>query len=272
MIKNIAKLIIISLLITSCGKSNKIECNQLIANSREILSSSISLTPVWSIQGIPMENFLGNSLIASDNDSIFIASSACDRVFALDWDNGDILWTSPQSIANNISRLQPSHITLDTNRNRLYISATRRLFALDSLSGNVLWTNTSTELRHNGHRTILDEEGNVFFEEHNIFLIDPSTGNLTLATSDFLPVINDFQINSQNNIISNIVIHNNVIYFLDTSATLHIQNIDSDVLQTIQFDLSQYVQLDASWITVKENYIALYFQDTDILSVYEWSN
>lgn len=271
---------IILLLITSCINNNdRAECNNVTASPREIIDSNISLTPLWSITGLPIENFFGNSLIESNNEVIFIASSACDAVFAINWIDGDVFWTTSQSIGNNISRLQPWNITLDIPRNRIYVSAKRRLFAVDAQSGAIIWINGVQELERNSHSVILDENGSLFVEANGDWSINPETGELTPTSLDFESSNLISEILSENIIVSNVISNDETMYFLDSSGTLHIQEIDAQIFHTIQFEPPQNNEvvfesggIGGSWIAVNGNYIAIYFQDTDILSVYEVIN
>lgn len=70
---------------------------------------------------------------------------------------------------------------------------------------------------------------------------------------------------------SNPFLSGDIIYILDSSANLRLLNLsDGTEMGNIQFEAPQNpTKIEDSWIAVSDNIVAIYFQDTEILSVLE---
>jgi hypothetical protein len=255
------------------------DCTATSTSPRAILSSTTSYRDLWSISGIPIENFSDKKLMVNNQTMLVVVSRGCNFVIAFDLLTGNVEWKSEELP-------QPRNIELDIPRERAYISSTQNITAISLLDGSILWTNNSSDFIRNDHSVVLRSDGQVTVSANGYWFIDPSTGILSSNPISFdentiseyqssNPIVSDLLKSVQFTPISNVVEHNDNIYVLDSSASLHIFS-ESFGDQLIAFTAPLPTELlyepegiGGSWVAVDDQIVAIYFQDSDVLSVYQ---
>ena len=259
--------------------------------SREILESDIQLESLWSISGIPIENFESKDLMVSMSGSVIVASTGCDTVISFDGASGELNWKhlpiNPEDKFKYGDLHQPRNITLDISRQAIYVSATNEIKAISVDDGSMIWSNVSDNFERNAHSVVIDEEGQLTVSAKGSWYINPDTGELSdypinSVPDDIQHTIDSIAMTIVDEIddyypISNIVSTNELVFVLDELARLHVIDKDSSVeTHTIRFAMPEKTELlyepgaiGGSWIAFDNNVIVIYFQDTDVLSAYQ---
>ena len=145
----------------------------------------------------------------------------------------------------------------------LYISrdSGRMISAIDYPSNEVLWSFSSNSIE-----CCLDEHV-VFTAQQVIVRIG---GTLYVFDKDTGEV--EWLVESPS-IASNPFISEDIVFILDSTANLRLLNLsDGTEIGNIQFEVPHDPdEVEGSWIAISDNYVAIYFQDTKILSVMEVS-
>jgi hypothetical protein len=281
--------LIIALVVYTLINSNKPtpfeKCKDDLVSTatRKVESSSIPVEAIWGLSGLKIENVSPdkNLLMYSTPSFIVTASMGCNSVMALTWDAGKNVWRT--------EIIDPSNLTLDGARNRVYVSGREHITALSITDGKRLWQNASDNFVRNAHRVLVRGDGQVTVKANGDWFIDSTDGKLYEnpvelgdSETDYRPTIDTHVLDivdsiSSYTVISNAVQANKLIYVLDADAQLHIIDREAGAeVGYIQFQRPEKKQLlyspgaiGGSWLAVDNNRVAIYFQDTDTLSVYQ---
>jgi len=257
---------------------------------RNIIETDIQVQGLWSLSGVPLENFDSKQLMTSISGTVIVASTGCNSVMAIDVKSGDINWThlpaQPDRKYKYGDLHQPRNLTLDIVNDAVYVSATNEIRAISVDDGGIIWANISDNFERNAHSVVIDENGQVTVSARGIWYIDPQTGALSdtpielparakpsidLQAVEIVSQVDDYYP------ISNIVTTDKYILLLDELARLNIldRNLSEEVY-TIQFAEPEKTELlyepgaiGGSWIALEDNVLVIYFQDTDVMSAYQ---
>jgi hypothetical protein len=270
-----------------------LDCNIEKSPIRPIIQSSIPLEALWGVKGVKLENFEQSLPMVSTPELLITAREGCDEVTAFYLKTGDVAWKMEQDDPeqkrfNAIN--DPDNLALDDARQQIYVSGLDEIRAVSVENGSTIWRNASNAFSRNAHYVVIQNNGQLTVEANHNWYIDPASGNLSetpvaietatlnsTATVDpqirqILSFVNDYRI------MSNAVRKNGVIYVLDSDTKLHLLNDkDANEVGLIAFEQPKKTELlyepgaiGGSWITVEDNTLAIYFQDTDLLSVYKF--
>ena len=273
---------LVVLLCVSCNTLESPNCTPNFTEARVVETSDFRVTTLWAIDGINIENFPSSTLMVGTNGMIIAVDLSCERAIALDFPTGEVIW-----VTDNIP--QSWNLTLDEGRGRIYISAVRQIQSLSILTGERIWVKGSEDFVRNSHVVELHDDGQLTVDANGERFIDPETGDLfdhpVGTNSSGFEQLSEDESNVElthidlNNftIASNIVEFRGNLYVLDSDARLHLLSADGlEELGTIQFERPEPTDLlyepgaiGGSWIAVDNDMVAIYFQDTDILAVYE---
>jgi hypothetical protein len=258
------------------------------------MQSSIPIEALWGSKGVKLENIEQSLPMVSTPELLIAAREGCNEVAAFHLKTGNLAWKTEQDDPeqkrfNAIN--YPDNLALDYARHQLYVSGLDELRAISVGDGSTVWRNVSNEFSRNAHYMVIQNNGQLTVKTNHNWYLDSTSGDLSetpivfetptlnsTATVDpqvskILSTLNDYRV------ISNAVRKNGVIYVLDSDAKLHLLN-DKDAKEVglIEFELPKKTELlyepgaiGGSWVAVEENTIAIYFQDTDLLSVYKFN-
>jgi outer membrane protein assembly factor BamB len=245
-------------------------CESEAATPRNILSSSVSVIHLWTLTGVNIENFTDSTLLTNVRDALVLVDTACDSVVALDVFTGNEIW---RTTGEHLE--QARNMSIDWTRNVIYVSATRRITAVSLESGQIVWSNRDMVFDHNAHLVEIDANGALTVEAQGEWSINADTGELT-----YVGFINHTGTRAPSEIawrkiesVANIIVANETIYALDKKANLRLIDPETSLVKgIIQFEApsdGNKTALTGSWIAVVGDRVAIYFQDTDTLSLYQ---
>jgi hypothetical protein len=282
------------LLIARCS-STPLNCQAEIIQTRKIIKSSIEIVQLWGRTGIYLENFEKSLPMVSTSELLITAQHGCNEVTAFHLDTGEIVWKTPQDDPEKgefTAINYPDNLALDYARDQIYVSGFGEIRAIAVFDGRTIWRNVSNEFERNAHRVVINEDGQLTVNANRDWYIDPNSGVLSdlpivieNTTSDFVATV-DHQVSlilsklSGYSVISNYVKQTEIIYVLDSNAKLHLLDANNGTeIGIIEFDQPKKTDLlyepgaiGGSWLAVEEDILAIYFQDTDVLSVYKFNS
>jgi outer membrane protein assembly factor BamB len=307
-------------------------CAVTAHTARPLLASTLNIKPLWTVQ-IGIDWGSSNRQIVSTPDLLIVANT-CYRVTALSWKMGRVTWNSEE--------VPHFALTIDQQRNRIYVEASGEIRALSISDGKTLWINKSQRFDHTSHSVQLLATGQVLTYVDGVWNIDPANGVLgpsslrlppytqlycdgvaytievrriraiavptgkplwvtpTDERGSMIGYVDDCTednplivkwgawltaVDRQSGrilwdledrlIISNVVVDNGLIYVLDADANLIVLNAkDGSLRGKVQFEPPKKSELlyepgaiGGSSLAVNNSLIAIYFQDTHILSV-----
>jgi hypothetical protein len=257
-------------------KGTSLDCEIRQVDSRRVEQTSISIRALWAVTGIHPRNSHDSRLLVSTPNLVIAADSGCNRVMALNLETGAIVWDKAELFG-------PGHITLDEARQRIYVSSTQNITALSVTDGEVIWSNSSERFIRNAHAAFLHDDGQLTVEANEgDWAIDPDSGELSptdLRTEPTERELADevYAAIENTSIASNIVTSDGITFALDENAVLHLLDMSAGTtLGNITFTAPQPTELlyqpggiGGSWLTIRGDNLAIYFQDTQLLAAYE---
>ncbi len=254
-----------------------VDCEIKQTDSRVVEQSTLPVRELRAVSGIHPLNLSDRILLVSTANLVIAADNGCNRVVALQPETGEVVWEKGELFTAH-------NLTLDETHQRIYVSATQNITALSVTEGEVVWSNSSESFIRNAHPVVLHDDGQLTVETNEDWAIDPDSSELSPAdiSSESTALQDELAdrvhaIIGDPSIASNIVTSDEITFVMDENATLHLLDLaESTALGNVVFTPPQPTELlyapgaiGGSGLAVTGSRVAIYFQDTGVLAVYE---
>lgn len=231
----------------------------------------MEVTPLWTQKITLMTNIeyfieTGSS-IGIKNNVLVVIDDGCRDTIGLNLLTGKQIWERDDMPSNAI--------VVDPIRDQIYITYGDRtktiLWALRPTTGQIIWSNPDFDKKFK-LRVDAQTDGDLLIYSDELYLLDPGTGkpNMNLGKVNFLQDDSWRTWDLGGSLpASNIIETEEYYYLLTEKAEFLILNRESGkVVDKIVFSAPQKPGgIENSWISVQDDIVAIYFQDTNRLSV-----
>lgn len=263
------------------------DCDLYESPHRSIINQTIDVTPLWSLSnvGLRTSDWRDDMLLQATDDYLLVGRTFCQRIYALDWLTGEVMWISD---AHPKPLNQITSIAYDSQRNRVYaVESDTTIRAHSAETGDFLWMTSSPDFARRGHQIAVFPNGTVIaYTSDQQWAVDSHTGNLTELSQPIVDhPLTDLKVrelfsgalNLRPEVIANPVMHNDFYYdFIDlywlrvTPTTGENAGNAVGIVVFSPPDDTSYLH-QGNLLAVNDTIVAIYFEDTGILSAYELS-